>query len=65
MLTMAIHQSEVGRTRFMIIQSTDLSPAGHDVALLHQELFGDLLIGDDNELLTHHACAVNGALQPC
>ncbi|KAJ8129188.1 hypothetical protein O1611_g4445 [Lasiodiplodia mahajangana] len=61
-LTLTVHQCNVARAGLMVEESADLRPPGILVAPLYQELFGDLLVGDDDELLADHACAVDRAM---
>ena len=57
---MTIHQGKVSRAVLVVIKSTDLCPAGVNVASLDEQLLGNILLRDDDELLAHHARSVDG-----
>ncbi|KAK5624627.1 hypothetical protein RRF57_000342 [Xylaria bambusicola] len=59
-LTLTIHQCNIARAGLMVEKSADLRSTRIFVPSLYEELFCNLLIGNDDELLAQHTRAVNG-----
>ena len=58
-LTLTIHQCNITGAGFMVEEGTDLRSARILVPSFYEKLFGNLLVGNDYELLAQHARAID------